>query len=39
MVDKSYWASELPYPLAPSNEDVDGFPNYKFEEFISLVER
>ena len=25
MVDKSYWASELPYPLAPSNEDVEDY--------------
>lgn len=27
-VDKTYWASDLPYPLSPSDEDVEIFKSY-----------
>ena len=30
-VDKEYWASDLPYPLSPSEEDVEIFKSYLLE--------
>lgn len=29
MVDKNYWASELPHPLSPSNEDYEIYYSYR----------
>lgn len=28
MVDKNYWASDLPFPLSPSDKDVEVYKNY-----------
>lgn len=37
MVDKNYWASELPHPLSPSDNDVDRYERCKLRGSTLLL--
>jgi len=37
MVDKTYWGSDLPLPLSPSDDDVDRYKRYKLEGSTLLL--
>jgi hypothetical protein len=37
MVDKNYWASELPLPLSPSDEDVELYKKFLLKYGTTLM--